>query len=304
MPNLGLGYDDLRAVNPKIIMVSMSGYGSYGPRRDWVAYGANIETTSSMTSITGYPDGQLSRTTLFYADPVSGNFAALATMAALRHRDRTGEGQWIDMSLNECGVTFCADALIEYQRTGVLRAPNANRDPSVAPQGVYRCIGTDNWVAITVQSGDEWKQVATLIGRPDLADDDSLSELSARHARHDELDAAISAWTAGLEQYEVAHALQARGVAAGPVLANWQIMADPHIHHRGMYQMIVNPVVGAYPTTTWPWRFERTPARLVRPAPLFAEHNREILKEAGLDDDAIAALYESGTTADEPTPAA
>jgi crotonobetainyl-CoA:carnitine CoA-transferase CaiB-like acyl-CoA transferase len=304
MPNLGLGYDDLRAANPSIIMVSMSGYGSYGPRRDWVAYGANIETTSSMTSITGYPDGQLSRTTLFYADPVSGNFAAIATMAALRHRDRTGEGQWIDMSLNECGVTFCADALIELQRTGKVRAPNANRDPSVAPQGVYRCIGTDNWVAITVRSGDEWKQVAALIGRPDLADDESLSELSARQARHDELDAAISAWTAGLEQYEVAQALQARGVAAGPVLANWQITADPHIHHRGMYEMIVNPVVGAYPTTTWPWRFERTPARIVRPAPLFAEHNREILKEAGLDDDAIAALYESGTTADEPTPAA
>jgi crotonobetainyl-CoA:carnitine CoA-transferase CaiB-like acyl-CoA transferase len=303
MPNLGLGYDDLRAVNPSIIMVSMSGYGSDGPRRDWVAYGANIETTSSLTSITGYPDGQLSRTTLFYADPVSGNYAAVAIMAALRHRARTGEGQWVDMALNECGVTFCADALVEFQRTGALRAPNANRDPRVAPQGVYRCIGTDNWVAITVRSTDEWKRVATLIARPDLADDESLAELSARHARHDELDDAISAWTAGLEQYEVAHALQALGVAAAPVLANWQIMADPHIHHRRMYETIVNPVVGAYPTTTWPWRFERTPARLASPAPLFAEHNREILKEAGLDDDAIAALYASGTTADEPVPA-
>ncbi|MDQ1425759.1 MAG: hypothetical protein QOD72_3257, partial [Acidimicrobiaceae bacterium] len=303
MPNLGLGYDDLRAVNPSIIMVSMSGYGGDGPHRDWVAYGANIETTSSLTSITGYPDGQLSRTTLFYADPVSGNYAAVAILAALRHRARTGVGQWVDMALNECGVTFCADALIEYQRAGALRAPNANRDPQVAPQGVYRCIGTDNWVAITVRSADEWKRVATLIGRPDLADDPSLSELSARHARHDELDDAISGWTAGLEQYEIAHALQALGVPAAPVLANWQIMADPHIHHRRMYEMIVNPVVGAYPTTTWPWRFERTPARLARPAPLFAEHNREILREAGLDDDAIAALYATGTTADEPVPA-
>jgi crotonobetainyl-CoA:carnitine CoA-transferase CaiB-like acyl-CoA transferase len=303
MPSLGLSYEDLRAVNPSIIMVSMSGYGGDGPHRDWVAYGANIETTSSTTSVTGYPDGQLSRTTLFYADPVSGNYAAIAIMAALRHRARTGEGQWVDIALNECGVTFCAEALVEFQRTGVLRAPNANRDPAVAPQGVYRCIGTDNWVAVTVRSADEWKQVADVIGRPDLADDESLSELSARHARHDELDAAIAAWTAGLEQYEVAEALQARGVAAGPVLANWQIMADPHIFHRKMYETIVHPVVGAYPTTTWPWRFERTPARIVRPAPLFAEHNREILKEAGLDDDAIAALYASGTTADEPTPA-
>ena len=303
MPSLGLGYEDLRAANPSIIMVSMSGYGGDGPHRDWVAYGANIETTSSLTSLTGYPDGQLSRTTLFYADPVSGNFAAIAILAALRHRARTGEGQWVDMSLNECGVTFCAEALIEYQRTGVLRPPMANRDPSVAPQGVYRCIGTDNWVALTVRSADEWKQVAELIGRPDLAADESLSDLAARHARHDELDAAISAWTAGLEQYEVAEALQARGVPAGPVLANWQIMADPHIFHRKMYETIVHPVIGAYPVTTWPWRFDRTPARIQCPAPLFAEHNREILKEAGLDDDAIAALYASGTTADEPTPA-
>ena len=116
-------------------MVSMSGYGGDGPHRDWVAYGANIETTSSLTSITGYPDGQLSRTTLFYADPVSGNYAAVAIMAALRHRARTGEGQWVDMSLNECGVTFCADALLEYQRTGELRAPMGNRDPLGRPAG-------------------------------------------------------------------------------------------------------------------------------------------------------------------------
>jgi crotonobetainyl-CoA:carnitine CoA-transferase CaiB-like acyl-CoA transferase len=304
MPNLGLSYDDLRAVNPSIVMVSMSGYGGDGPHGDWVAYGANIETTSSLTSITGYPDGQLSRTTLFYADPVSGNYAAIAIMAALRHRARTGQGQWVDISLNEAGVTFCADALVSLQRTGELRAPMANRDPSVAPQGVYRCVGTDNWVAVTVRSAEEWRALAPVIGRPDLADDASLAELAARWARHDELDAAIGAWTAGLEQYEVAHALQAVGVPAGPVLANWQILSDPHVHERGMYATTVHPVVGAYPTTTWPWRFSRTPARLERPAPLFAQHNREILREAGLGDDAIDALYASGVTADEPTPAA
>ena len=303
MPSLGLGYEDLKAVNPAIIMVSMSGYGGDGPHRDWVAYGANIETTSSLTSITGYPDGQLSRSTLYYADPVSGNYAAIAIMAALRHRDRTGEGQWIDISLNECGVTFCADALLSYQRTGSLRPPMANRDPDVAPQGVYRCIGTDNWVALTVRSGEEWRAVAELIGRPDLATDESLASVEGRHARHDELDAAISAWTAGLEQYEVAEMLQARGVPAGPVLANWQILPDPHIFERGMYETILHPVIGAYPETTWPWRFERTPARIARPAPLFAEHNREILTEAGLSESQIASLYESGTTADEPLPA-
>ena len=300
MPQLGLGYDDLRAVNPSIIMVSMSGYGATGPHRDWVAYGANIETTSSLTSITGYPDGQLSRTTLFYADPVSGNYAAIAIMAALRHRSRTGVGQWIDMSLNEAGVTFCAEALVSFQRTGAMRSPAANRDPAVAPQGVYRCIGTDNWVAVTIRSGDEWRAAATLIGRDDLGEDPALRDLAGRHVRHDELDAAITAWTSGREQYEVAHAFQALGLAAGPVLANWQVQADPHIHHRRMYETTVHPVVGAYPTTTWPWRFDRTPARLTRPAPLFAEHNREVLGEAGFDASSIDGLYRTGATADEP----
>lgn len=303
MPNLGLSYEAIRAVNPSVIMVSMSGYGADGPHRDWVAYGANIETTSSLTSITGYRDGQLSRTTLFYADPVSGSYASIAIMAALRHRARTGEGQWIDISLNETGVTYCAEAILELQRTGEVRPPMGNRDPLVAPQGVYRCIGTDNWVAVTVRSHDEWQRVARLIGRDDLADDESLRDLAVRHARHDELDGAIGAWTAGLEQYEIARALQAIGVPAAPVLANWQILPDPHIHHRKMYETTVHPVVGAYPATTWPWRFERTPARLVRHAPLFAEHNREILREAGYDDTAIESLYASGVTADEPKPA-
>jgi crotonobetainyl-CoA:carnitine CoA-transferase CaiB-like acyl-CoA transferase len=300
MPNLGLDYAALRAVNPGLIMVSMSGYGADGPKRDWVAYGANIETTSSLTSITGYPDGQLSRTTLFYADPVSGNYAALAIMAALHHRARTGEGQWIEMSLNESGVLMCVDALMSLQRTGEVRPPMGNRDPRVAPQGVYRCIGTDNWMALTVRSATEWQAVAVLIGRADLADDPELATLAGRWARHDELDAAISAWTAGLEQYEIAEALQAAGVPAAPVLANWQILPDPHIHERGMYDTMVFPVVGAYPATTWPWRFSRTPARLARPAPLFAQHNREILTEAGLSEEAIEALYASGTTADNP----
>jgi crotonobetainyl-CoA:carnitine CoA-transferase CaiB-like acyl-CoA transferase len=304
MPNLGLGWEELRAVNPRLVMVSMSGYGATGPHRDWVAYGANIETTSSLTSITGYPDGQLSRTTLFYADPVSGNYGAIAAMAALRHRDRTGEGQWIDISLNEAGVTFCAEAIMQLQRDGAPRPPMANRDPEVAPQGVYRCIGTDNWVALTVRSTGEWRAVADLIGRPDLADDPGLQTLEGRRARHDELDAAISTWTAGLEQYEVAEALQHRRVPAAPVLANWQVQADPHIFERRVFEPMLFPVVGAYPTPTWPWRFGRTPASLRRPAPLFAQHNRAVLAEAGLDEATVAGLYERGVTADAPTPAA
>ncbi len=300
MPNLGLDWAVLKDINPRLIMVSMSGYGASGPRRDWVAYGANIETTSSLTSITGYPDGQLSRTTLYYADPVSGIHAATAVMGALAHRRRSGEGQWIDMSLNECGAAFCAEALVQYQALGIVGGPAGNRDQRFAPQGAYRCAGSDHWVALSVQNDADWLALADALGRTDLAADPELSTLPGRQQRHDELDVAISQWTNGLEQYEVAWALQRRGVSAAPILANWQILPDPHLHARGVYQPICHPVVGVYPTMTWPWRFSRTPAQLARPAPLFAEHNREILTEIGLDAATIDALYASGTTADTP----
>ncbi|MDH4147579.1 MAG: CoA transferase [Acidimicrobiia bacterium] len=300
MPNLGLDWPALRAVNPGLVMVSMSGYGADGPRRDWVAYGANIEATSGLTSVTGYPDGQLSRTTLFYADPVTGVHGAVAVLAALAHRRRTGEGQWVELSLNECGAAFCAEPLLGHAATGEVPGPRANRDDRFAPHGVYPCAGADHWVAIACQDDDDWRELALLIGRPDLAADEGLAGVAGRQARHDELDRAIGDWTRTLEQYEAARACQARGISAAPVLANWQILTDPHIHRRAVYQPIEHPVVGVYPTTTGPWRFSRTPAQLTRPAPCFAEHNREVLAEAGLDPEEIDALYASGVTADEP----
>jgi crotonobetainyl-CoA:carnitine CoA-transferase CaiB-like acyl-CoA transferase len=300
MPNLGLDWDVLHEVNPRLIMVSMSGYGASGPRRDWVAYGANIETTSGLTSITGYPGGQTSRTSLFYADPVSGILGAVAVMAALEHRRHSGEGQWIEIALNECGVSFCTEMLVDFLATGTVRRPAGNRDPRFAPQGVYRCAGADNWVAVAVQNDDDWPVLADAVGRADLAADPELATLPGRQARHDEMDDAISTWTAGLEQYEAAWALQRLGISAAPVLANWQILPDPHIAHRQFYVPVEHPVVGVYPTTSWPWRFSRTPGSVRRPAPLFGQHNREILHEAGLDEDRIADLYRNGVTSDHP----
>lgn len=300
MPNLGLAWEELEAVNPRLVMLSMSGYGADGPRRDWLAYGANIETTSSLTSVTGYPDGLLSRTTLFYADPTSGILGAHAVLAALAHRERTGRGQWIEMSLNEVGATFCTEALLLAEHVGVERPPMANRDPARVTQGVYPCAGTDHWVAITCASDAQWPDLARLVGRPDLAVDPALATLGGRSARHDAIDDAIAAWTTTLEQYEVADACRAVGVPAAPVLRNWQILADPHIHERGVYRDMRQHVIGYYPTTTWPWRFSRTPATLRTPAPRFAEHNREILTGLGYDDTTIERLYATAVTADEP----
>jgi crotonobetainyl-CoA:carnitine CoA-transferase CaiB-like acyl-CoA transferase len=304
MPNLGLGWDDLRAVNPSLVMVSMSGYGASGPRRDWVAYGSNIETTCGLTSITGYEDGLMSRTSLFYADPVSGVHGTVAVIAALLERERSGLGQWIDIALNECGAAFCADALTHHQATGEVPRPAGNRDGRCCPHGVYRCVGADFWVAASCPDDASWPALATAIGRPDLAADPDLRTLAGRRHRQEELDAAIGAWTAGWEQEEAAACLQAAGVPAAPVLANWQMLSDPHLHARRVFPSVTHPVVGVHRTTALPVRYERTPARYRLPAPLFAEHNRAVLSEAGLDDVEVDRLYAAGVTADDPDPPA
>ena len=301
MPNLGLGYEAMREVNPRLIYVSMSGFGASGPWRDWSAYGSNIEASSGLASVTGYGPEQVYRTPVFYADPVAGNHAAVAILAALEERERSGLGQFVDIALNEAGACHFLEMLLDYQTTGAIRRPQGNRDARFAPQGAYRCAGEDCWLALSVQSDEEWPLLARAIGRDDLADDTDLAALAGRQSRHDELDTAIAAWTSQYEQYEAAWLLQRAGVSAAPVLANWQMLADPHLFRRGFYIPIEHPVVGVYPYPSWPWRFSRTPARVARAAPRFAEHNRQILSEIGLSERQIEALYEQGITADAPT---
>ena len=195
MPNLGLDYETVRKENPGIVYVSMSGFGATGPWRDWSAYGSNIEASSGLASVTGYNADQVRRTPLFYADPVSGNHATVAILAALEHREESGEGQYIDVALNEAGAAYFFESLMEYQTTREIRRPSGNRDRRFAPQGAYRSSGEDCWIAVSVQSDEDWTALCRAIGRDDLLADSELSTIEGRTARHDELDAAIEAWT-------------------------------------------------------------------------------------------------------------
>ncbi|HXH23593.1 MAG TPA: CoA transferase, partial [Dehalococcoidia bacterium] len=214
-PNLGLGYDVLSAVNPGLVMVSMSGFGAYGPYRDFVAYGANIELSCGLVSLSGYGDGEYQNTSSFYADPVAGNHGAIAVLAALEHRRRTGKGQFIDMSLNEGAAGFFCEAIMDYTINGVVRRPMGSRSLVNAPQGVYPCSGEDSWLVLTVRDADEWRSLCSVMGREDLALRADLASVEGRRAAHDEIDAAIRAWCADLDHREAARRLQAAGVAAG-----------------------------------------------------------------------------------------
>ena len=190
---------------------------------------------------------------------------------------------------------------MQYQTTGQIMRPNGNRDARFAPQGAYRAMGEDSWIAVSVQSDEEWRSLCAALGRDDLLADSELATLEGRTARQDELDQAIEAWTREREQYEAAWELQRAGVSAAPILANWQVLHDPHIHERGFYQWVDHSVIGVYPYPSWPWRFSRTEPSIRRAAPRFAEHNHEVLAELGYDDEQIAELYALEITSDVPT---
>ena len=302
MGNLGLGYDVLRGENPDIILCSMSGFGGIGPERDYVAYGSNIETVAGLAALMGYHDDPTPhRTGSYYADPVAGAHGAVAILAALRRRDRTGEGQWIDLSLLESAAALFGEALMDWSLNGRVPAPRGNRHPVYAPQGCYPCAGNDSWLALTARDEQEWQALCRVLGRNDLAADPCLQTPAGRHEQHDALDAAIAAWSTKLDHYEAARRLQAEGVPAAPVLANWELLSDPHLFARGFYVPVPHPEVGVLPFPGMPWHFSRTPGTVRFGAPCFAEHNHLVFRDIlGLSDDELAALYAEGVTADEP----
>ncbi len=301
MGNLNLGYDQLREVNPGLVMCSMAGYGATGPERGYSAYGSNIETASGLVSVLGYGPEEFYGTGSYYADPVTGNHGAVAVLAALHARRRTHEGQWIDISLLEAVTPFVSQALLSYTVTGVAPSPNGTRSETHAPQGYYRSMGKDCWLALTVRDDTDWRALCVVIARPDLAADPGLATADGRRARHDELDAAITAWSVTTDHIHGAKALQAVGVPAAPVMPNWEVVSDNHLNSRDFFVRIPHPEAGTHWFPGFAWRLERTPADIVSHAPLFAEHNAEVFGGLlGFSDSEVAKLYELGVTGDHP----
>lgn len=297
MPNLGLGYDRLREVNPRIVMASISGFGATGARKDWVAFGSNIEAACGLAAITGYPGGVPQRTGTFVPDPIAGGHAVIGILAALARRDRTGEGAHLDISLTESALPFMLEAFTYFHNHGELRPRMGNRDPWDAPVGAYRSFGGDDWIAIAVRSDDEWANLCAATGI-----DPSLGATrGARLANQDAIDEALGDWARQRPQYAAVEALQAAGVVAAPILHNWQLHSDRHFAVRKAFVEIDHPSTGVYPYPNAPWRLSRTPASIRQAAPRFAEGNDYVFRSMlGLTAAEVAELYELSVTGNEP----
>jgi len=193
MERLALGYDTLKLCNASLIYVSMSGYGHSGPRRDWTSMNMNLQGYSGLMMVTGAEGDPPTAISNSWNDYIGGLHACFAILQALDRRSASGAGSLIDLSQFECSAAMIGSSILSSAVNGVLPPRRGNRSEEFAPQGVYRCAGTDEWCALSVQTEDQWKALAEVIG---LAGSNEFGTVAGRRARHDEIGQAISAWTA------------------------------------------------------------------------------------------------------------
>jgi crotonobetainyl-CoA:carnitine CoA-transferase CaiB-like acyl-CoA transferase len=293
MANFGLTYDILRDLRPDLIMMSMSGYGQTGPYSDYGAYGMGLEPASGIASITGYRESGPTRTGVSFTDPIAGIAGAAAVIMALRYRQRTGQGQYIDMSQQEAAIPFMGASLMECQMTGRTPCPRGNRSSTASPQGCYRCKGDDDWMVISVSDDEEWASFCKAVGHPEWQEDKRFSTMPARHQNHDALDALIEEWTRGYDHIEAFQLLQEARVKAAPVYNGKELLLDPHLRERHHFDVLDHPAdLGSRPVARdLIAKFDRMEPKPDRAAPSMGEHNAEVLQGlAGVSDEELADL--------------
>jgi crotonobetainyl-CoA:carnitine CoA-transferase CaiB-like acyl-CoA transferase len=298
-----LDYEHLRRIKPDIVMISLSGYGQEGPYADWSAYGMGLEPSSGVSQLTGYRGGPPMRSGLSFTDPYSGFIGAGAVLAALHYRRRTGKGQYIDLSEHEAAIPLTGMALMDFAMNERLPERIGNRSPiGAAPQGCYRCAGSDNWLVISIESDDEWAAFCNAAGHPEWAQDERFGNVLGRHAHHDELDKLIESWTRAQDHYEAFHLLQRAGVKAAPVLNGKEIYFDPQFRERGQFDIVDQPIMGKRPVGRHlAAKFDDFVADAAGPAPTLGQHNHEVLSGLlGLSDAEIAELEEQQVIATKP----
>jgi len=296
MPKVGLAYDQVREINPSIVMLSMPAFSGYGPWRSVRAYGSTLEHASGLPSVTGSSDQPPILNHIAYGDPTGGLNGAAALMTALFHRKRTGHGQHIDMSQVGAMLPLVAPWIVEQSITGHVER-RGSRHPRFVPHGVFPCAGDDQWIVIAATTDTAWISLCAVIGRRDLAEDTTLRTAAQRRLREDELEGAIQSWTAKQNPEAAMNVLQAAGVSAGVARNPGDLYADPHLLARADWQMVERAWSGLQPILSAPFREEGAPYLIERPAPTLGEHNREILCDhLGLSEAELEHLLDTGVS--------
>lgn len=301
LERLGFGYERLRQIKPDIIYVSNCGFGHKGPYRDFKTWGPIVQALSGLTFNSGLPDMEPAGWGFSYMDHTGGHYMAMAILLALFHRMRTGEGQWVDMACCDTGLTLHGPALLDYTVNGRKARregrPIGNRSewPAMAPHGIYRSLGEDQWIAIACRNDEDWRTLSGVIGE-DWASAPRWHSLEGRVAGQDELDRQMDAWCARSDKFALHRQLQDAGLAAAAVLdARERIDLDPANDHFDLWPTVKHSAMGEVRVDGLPVRMSRTPQVIERGAPCIGEHTEQVLSGLlGMDAQAIATLREEG----------
>jgi benzylsuccinate CoA-transferase BbsF subunit len=296
MARLGLGYEALREINPGIIVLSSTGRGSQGPERHYAGYATIHCAIGGSAHITGYPEEPPSTTT-GDVDLMNATASAYAIVVALYHRAQTGEGQFIDYSQCEGVTSLIGEVLLDYEMNRRSPGRVGNRDQLMAPHNLYPCWGVDRWVALAVETDEEFAALAQIMGRPELVYDPRFADAASRKQNEDELDSLIEAWTRPRDRDRVVEVLCAAGLAAAPSQNAEELIRDPHLRQRGAFVEVDHPEFGRREFVGAPWKMSDYEPPVWH-APLFGEHNDHVFRELlGLNDDELAELRRRGVIA-------
>ncbi len=295
MAQIGLDYEAVRAINPNAIMLSMSMEGQNGPHAQFRGFGLILQAAAGITGLTSWPDRPPTGTGVAYTDWVAMHLAASALLAALDHRTRTGEGQYLDLSQLEATTYALDGALLAACNGGGETVADGNRHPQAAPHGVFACKGEDRWCAIAVMSDTQWLSLCEAVGRADWAADAGRREAAGRKGREGELEAGLGAWCGGRTAEEAQERLQAAGVPAHLVATMADVQHDPQLAARGQFWETDHPVIGRLPYDGPAFILSETRAGPRRAAPLLGEHTEQVFRGLlGYTEDEVAELVASG----------
>ncbi len=301
LPRLGLGYDALSAVNPRVILLSIMSQGLTGPESAYVSYGPNLEQLGGISHLSGYPDDPDSSVGFALPDPLGGAVAALALMAALRHREESGAGMHIDLSQREAATLVIGDAVVEQSLTDEEPPRLGNHERGRLPSQCYPCAGDDQWVAISIGSDHEWAALCAAMDRPEAANDERFATIVARSRHRDEVDRLVGGWTAKHDKQELMADLQSRGVTAGAVLNPRELFRDAHLRERGFWESVTDYSAGPQEYYGRPMRFSATPYGTRTPTPQLGQHTRQVLHDlADVSEAELDALEAEGVIGTEP----
>jgi benzylsuccinate CoA-transferase BbsF subunit len=294
MERNGLGYEAVRAVNPSIVYLSSCNMGQTGPKASQRGFGSQMTSGSGFTYLAGYADDDPMLLFGPYVDFVAVGFGLVSVLAALDHRRRTGEGQYIDLAQYETGLQFIQPALLDYEVNGRVMTRNGNRDNNSAPHGVYPCAGDDSWIALAAWNDEQWRMMCGVANKPGWANDARFATRASRKENEDALDTLIAQWTRGHDARELTRQLQAAGVEAMQVNSLADIFSDPQLMHRKIWRKLPHAELGEFDYEAPPYILSESPSEL-SPSPLIGEHNKKVYTEIlGLNEKEIEELTKQG----------